>query len=458
MGKTFRDGIGLIETSIYKTPDTTKIITAELENVDFVLTDSEGEQIGTASTGISGGEVTFNVSQIGTYKLYAYSGSTLLWSNTSIVVDKVGSIIVVPTTKDLNDYSWAEIHTACDKGFAHTMFSIGAIKTFLSSSSIYHAKAMFIENIITQNDKDYIDWRFCRLTNVKYKIQPYIAWITSNTASSWIKNYKNCACGKFSEMQQRMKKAGEAVFSLATGILPDDFAGTITTGVKFSDLKYTDGTACGIFSYNSTTDTMIPLTEVLMTEPNENAIMLIEGYFDSVGTIDEPTFNSGVYYVYDGSNYVYTKADTYVSGTTYYGLFKTMRADGVFVAGLSDIAQYLVRRSVYASAGGTQTTKVVELNDYVNFPAIEEIFGINRNTRLKSDAPATAVGAYNLADEGSKLKVYNDWSYLCSDSEYWTRSARSGSNNSFCFVHSYGYINSNVVSGVYEVRVGFRTC
>lgn len=458
MGKTFRDGIGLIETSIYKTPDTTKIITAELENVDFVLTDSEGEQIGTASTGISGGEVTFNVSQIGTYKLYAYSGSTLLWSNTSIVVDKVGGIIVVPTTKDLNDYSWAEIHKACDKGFAHTMFGIGSIKTYVSAGSIYNNLKIFIENITTSGGKDYIDWRLANKLATSYYIQQRIAWITSNTASSWTTNYRNYGCGKYSEMQQRMKKTGDAVFSIATGILPDDFAGTITTGVKFSDLKYTDGTACAIFSYNSTTDTMTPLTTALLTAPSNNAIMLIEGYFDSVGTIDEPTFNSGVYYVYDGSNYIYTKADTYVSGTTYYGLFKTMRTDGVFYAGLSDIAQYLVRRSVYASAGGTQTSKVVELNDFVNLPCIEEMFGVNISTTLKSGVGAANANAHNLVGEGSKLKVYDDWSYLCIGSAYWTRSTDGSAAHAFCGVGNVGSITGNYISIVYGVRVGFRTC
>lgn len=437
---------------------TTIIRTAELPGVIFKLYDSADILLETKETGADGGEVEFSVAQTGTYKLYAYSGQTLLWSNTSIVVNEVGDIIIVPTAKNLNDYSWAEIHTACDKGFAHTMFGIGSIKTFVAAGSIYNNLKIFIENITTQGGKDYIDWRLANKLGTTYNIQPYIAWITSNTASSWTKNYRNYACGKYSAMQQRMKKAGEAVFSLATGILPDDFTGTLTTGIKFSDLKYTDGTSCAIFSYTSTTDTMTPLTAALMTDPSNNAIMLIEGYFDSVGTIDEPIFNSGVYYVYDGSNYVYTKATTYASGTTYYGLFKTMRADGVFVAGLADIEQYLVRRTVYASAGGTQTTKVVELNDYVNLPCIEEIFGVNRNTTLKSGTAATSVNAYNLDGEGSKLKVYDDWSYLCIGSEYWSRSTYSNYNSNFCSAYNTGSINTSYVGNPYGVRAGFRTC
>ena len=61
----------------------------------------------------------------------------------------------------------------------------------------------------------------------------------------------------------------------------------------------------------------------------------------SVGKLEESTFNSGNYYTFNSSKYLYTPATTYDSSTTYYGFFEALQKDGAFVSALSSINQYL---------------------------------------------------------------------------------------------------------------------
>ena len=263
-------------------------------------------------------------------------------------------------------------------------------------------------------------------------------------------------------IRQKMMEVGEDVYSQATGILPDDYSGSLTTGIRFSDLKYSDtGFTCPIYSYSSSADTMTLLSSASLSAPSDSAMMFIKGYFKNVGQIDETTFNNGIYYIRTiaASAGIYTKATTWVSGTAYYGLYETLQEDGVFASALktSNFASYLVKFNNNASAGGTQTTTVSSFSDYANIPAVEEITGVNIDTTLMSGLLAQNINAYNLAGEGTRKLSY-DFSIQATYTEYWTRSvyAYSTNNFSFCTINTSGSIDSSVVSNPYGVRLGFR--
>lgn len=435
----------------------------ELPNVTFKLYyASQGTDtlVDTKSTGSQGGSVDFSVSETGTYKLYAYdSNDTLLWSDLSILVDQLGVVKVIYSGKSLDNYTRAEIHTASDGGYAHNMFKIGSKRKYVQSGSVFNNLYLFIENIVSEGGKDYIDWRTAGKLSATRPINPQFGYVTSSSATSWSKTYSSNGGQKYSQMQQAFMKQGDAVYSQAQGILPDDYTGSLTTGTKMSNLKYTDGTSAKLYDYDKASDSFAEATTPVYSNQSsaQSSCKFIKGYFKSVGQIDEATFNAGKYYTYDSSNYVYTLQSTWASGTTYYGLYEFMQEDGAVLAGLSDIRQYMVSRTRKASAGGT-SNYLSTFSCLVNLPVIEEIFGVNKTTTLQSGTSAQNANAYNLSGEGSKLKVYDDWTYLCIGSEYWTASTISNTSYNFCIVYNTGGINGNVVSNSYGVRPGFRTC
>lgn len=433
-----------------------RITTAELPATTINLLQN-GTIIDTKTTdATTGGKVSFDVAQLGTYEVQAIKNGATLWTN-SVTVNNIGEFIV-KSGKSLDEYTDEEIHTTCINGYANIMFEVGLVRKFVDTNSIFNNLNIFIEDIVSENGKDYIDWRLCDQINTSYDINPQIGYITSNSASSFLKDSFSYGGEKYSAMQRRMMSQGEAVFSQATGILPDDYSSSLTTGVKFSDLKYTDNSLgnCSIYSYNCQTDEMTLLTTPLLAKPSNRAMMFIEGYFESVGILDEATFNAGNYYTYD--SLVYTKATTYSSDTIYYALYKTMQTDGVFVSALSSKKNYLIKTTLSASAGGSQTSKLSSFSAYANLPCIENMFGVNRTSILKSGLSAPNTGAYNLANEGSKLKIYNDWSVLVTGKAYWTRSTCSNNTNAFSCVYTNGQIANTTVFTTRGARVGFRTC
>lgn len=435
-----------------------RITTAELPATTINLLQN-GTIIDTKTTdATTGGKVSFDVEQLGTYEVQAIKNGATLWTN-SVTVNNIGEFIV-KSGKSLDEYTDEEIHTTCINGYANIMFEVGLVRKFVDTNSIFNNLNIFIEDIVSENGKDYIDWRLCDQINTSYDINPKIGYITSNSASSFLKDGFSYGGEKYSAMQRRMMSQGEAVFSQATGILPDDYSGSLTTGIKFSDLKYTDNSLgnCSIYSYNCKTDEMTLLTTPLLATPSNTAMMFIEGYFESVGILDEATFNAGNYYTYDSLDKVYTKATTYSSDTIYYALYKTMQTDGVFVSALSSKKNYLIKTTLSASAGGSQTSKLSSFSAYANLPCIENMFGVNRTSILKSGLIAPNADAYNLANEGSKLKIYNDWSVLVTGKTYWTRSTCSNNTISFGCVNINGYIANTTVFTTRGARVGFRTC
>lgn len=437
-----------------------KITTAELPNTTIELSFG-GSVVSTKTTdATTGGKVSFNVNDSGTYTIRALdSNNTQLWTNTVTISDN--GEYIVKSGKALSSYTIAEWHTILQGGYFSIMFNLKDSFTYSQSGNILHNHKFFVEKITQVGGKEIVDFRMAnKYSGGNYNIFPYIAWVTSSSATSWTSNYRSFGGYKYSAMRQRMMEIGEDVYSQATGILPDDYSGTLTTGIKFSDLKYSDtGLTCPIYSYSSSADTMTQLNAPLTAAPSNTAIMLIKGYFKSVGQIDETTFNDGVYYTATtvSSAQIYTKATTYTSGTTYYGLYEKLQEDGIFAGALktSNFASYLAKFSDSASAGGTQTSMVSSFSDYADIPAVEEITGVNRTTTLMSGVSAQNINAYNLAGEGTKKPSYG-FSVLAIGSEYWTRSASSLSDNSFCYIFSYGLVNNYVVYNTYGVRLGFR--
>ena len=435
---------------------TSLIRVAELPNTSITLS-KDGQTIETLNTGASGGEVDFSVDEIGTYNISA-TNTNISW-NKDVVIDAL-NITVIPFAGGLTNYTFAQIHEACQGGYAHLMFKPKEQWTYVESGSIYNNLKIMIRKITLSGGKNQIKWCLADKLSSSYNINPKFGYLTSSTAASWSNTYSNNGGMKYSAMEQRFKVQGEEVYSQAQGLLPEDYSGTLETGVKPSGLYYTDqnGTLCKVFDYDKETDSFTETNVVIYTSSStaQSGCKFIKGYFKSVGTIDEQTFNGGYYYVYDSTNFVYTRATTYTSGTTYYGLYETLQEDGVFIAGLSSIRQYLVKEERKASAGGTQQTYLSSFTDYANLLAVEEITGLYRGLTLPSGVAATSANAYNLHGEGEKEEGF-DFETQTTGNTYWTRSTSSSIAYYFCYIYSYGYINYGSVYSTYGVRAGFTT-
>lgn len=429
---------------------------AELPNTSITLS-KDGQTIETLNTGGSGGEVDFSVDEIGTYNISA-TNTNISW-NKDVVVDAL-NITVIPFAGGLTNYTFAQIHEACQGGYAHLMFKPKEQWTYIESGSIYNNLKIMIRKITLSGGKNQIKWCLADKLSTSYNINPKFGYLTSSTAASWSNTYSNNGGMKYSAMEQRFKVQGEEIYSQAQGLLPEDYSGTLETGVKPSGLYYTDqnGTLCKVYDYDKETDSFTETNVVIYTSSStaQSGCKFIKGYFKSVGTIDEQTFNGGYYYVYDSTNFVYTRATTYTSGTTYYGLYETLQEDGVFIAGLGAIRQYLVKEERKASAGGTQQTYLSSFTDYANLLAVEEITGLYRGLTLPSGIATTSANAYNLHGEGEKEEGF-DFETQTTGNAYWTRSTYSNFASNFCYIYSYGYILNDGVYYTSGVRAGFTT-
>lgn len=427
------------------------IRTAELANIDITLA-KDGVDIKTKNTG-AGGKVDFDISEVGTYTV-----STSTWSK-DVVVEELNTIIKA-YAGTLANYTFEQIHEACQLGIAHLMWKPKDQWTYVENGSIYNNLKIMIRKITLSDSKNQIKWCLADKLSTSYDINPKFGYLSSSTAASWSNTYSNNGGMKYSAMEQRFKVQGEEVYSQAQGLLPEDYNGTLETGVKPSGLYYTDqnGTLCKVYDYNKETDSFTEASEVIYIRQSaaQSGCKFIKGYFKSVGAIDVATFNSGYYYTYDSANFVYTRATTYTSGTTYYGLYETLQEDGVFIAGFGAIRQYLVKEERRASAGGTQQTYLSSFSDYANLLAVEEITGLYRGLTLPSGRAATSANAYNLHGEGEKEEGF-DFETQVTGVEYWTRSTNSSHANNFCYISYYGSVSNSSVNNTYGVRAGFTT-
>ena len=432
----------------------TKIRTAEMPGVTITLSQN-GTDIESKSTpATTGGIVDFEVSAIGTYTLTASGTNITTWTHNVEVTEL--NITVECKAGTLANYTFSQIHTASQGGYAHLMWSIQDTWTYVSAGSILNNHKFFITQFIENNGKDEIKWCDCSMTNNGYSINIYMSYITSSSAGSWTTSGTNYGGMKYSNLEQSFKEQNEEVYSQAQGILPDDYSGTLTNGVKFSDLKYTDtGLTCSVYDYNSNTDTMTLLSSPLLAAPSDTHAMFIKGYFKNVGAIDETTFNNGTYYTY--SSYVYTKAITYASGTTYYGLYEYIQEDGSILNALSSIKQYLKKETRYASTGGSQSTIVSSFSDYCNIPAVEEIIGMNKNSILPDGSSATTKGAYNLPNEGIKQPGF-DYIHQLSAGNYWTRSSSYGGYLAFISFYNGQYPSTSLNNNRVHIGNYLKIC
>lgn len=427
----------------------TIIKVADLAGVTFQLLDVDLNVLQTATTTTSH-SISFSVSSTG---VYFVKNVTKDWIK-SVEVKDIG-VWYVAKDDILNTYTLTELHQICQEGLASTMFTPGSELLIEDANSIYNGKYIFIEHIETLDDgSEQIHFRLSNYyTGGTYNINPYYSYLKTNTATSFTTSQYSSEGGfKYSAMRQRMQAQGEETWSQATGIKPDD--STISTGIKFSEIYYTDGNGAtsALYQYDQANDDMVALDTFPETQ-TQYVALFVKGYFKSVGKLTQDVFDSGYYYTF-ASN-VYTRATTYSSSTTYYGFYETLQEDGIFYAGFkSTFGDYMVKKEMVGSVGRTNTTNLQTFSDYANINSIEELFGLNRNMKLKNGTAATSANFYNVEGEGSKYDVYN-YENRTLGNNYWTRSVSSNGSNGFCYVSNNGYCNYNYVYYTTYFRPGF---
>ena len=123
-----------------------KIKTAELPNITIELYGADDALIESKSTGTSGGAVEFSLNTAGTYTLKAKnSENAQVWTNT-VTISEMG-VYNVKTGKALDDYTWDEIKTASEGGYAKYMWSLGDTKdlsAFMGQTSTSYTRATII--------------------------------------------------------------------------------------------------------------------------------------------------------------------------------------------------------------------------------------------------------------------------------------------------------------------------
>ena len=434
------------------------ILCGDIGGTTLTCYDSQNNQIDTYTTpAVTGGPKTFSVPATGLYSIVATRNGAEVWRSYA----NVTGIGVFQAKAPLQLYSKEEIHTICQGGYFSAMFAIRDEWTYTQTGSIVNNFVHFVKKIKMVNGKNRVAFGMKSKTSATYQINPYFAYLASSSATSFSSTYSNNGGYKYCDLRLKMLEAGaEGIYTQATGIKPT--GSSIATGIEFDKIYYTDGggRTSGVYTYDKEFDTFSQDTEMTYFSSSSSAqsgVKFVKGYFTSVGTISQETFNAGYYYTRTtvSQAFVYTQATSYSSSTTYYGFFETMQTDGAFVAAYSDIKQYLARRYDYSSAGGTQTQYVALTEDYIGIDCVEEITGLNRTMTLPSGSSATSASAYNLANEGEKFEAY-DFYLQTLGSDYWTRSTSSNSASSFCYINNYGYITNNNVYYSYGVRLGFE--
>ena len=456
-------GIGTI-TPATKAPY--QIVAAELPNVTFTLTKGETTIATKQTPATTGGIVTFDLNESGTYTLTASDSTGELW-NSTVTIEDIG-IYKAKSSKGganrpLDNYTWEQLHTIQQGGYASVMFDVGDKKLFQDSNSIMNNYDIFITDIIKQIDgKEQIRWMVVNVLT-SHNINPQYSYILTADATSFSTNgYSNYGGYKYSSMDMTMRAQGEEVYSQSTSIKPDD--STIENGIKFSEIYYSDiNETSGVYTYDYQNDTFTLDTSFTPITSQYINNKFIKGYFKSVGTLTEEQFNAGHYYTY--TNYIYTPATTYSSGTTYYGFYKTLQEDGVYLKALDSIKDYLVPIEIKAGTGYSGNYQYVsEMTRKVWLPAVEEIAGTNKDTilwgrqRESSTSPTgTSIYSYNIPNEGTKLPVFDDFQKQATGSWYWTRSSYSTGDSYFCRIYNDGSINGYNVASKIGVRVCFQT-
>ena len=188
------------------TPPVSIIRTAELSNINITLA-KDGVDIETKNTG-AGGKLDFQVSEVGIYTVYTDN-----WTK-DIEVKELNTIIKA-YAGDLNSYTFAQIHEACQGGYASLMWKPKDQWTYPTDDSIYSGLKIMITSIKQVDGKEQIKWCLADRLSTIHNINPKFGYLTSLTAESWSTTYSNNGGMKYSAMEQRFKVQGEEVYSQA---------------------------------------------------------------------------------------------------------------------------------------------------------------------------------------------------------------------------------------------------
>lgn len=181
-----------------------KIKTAELPNITIELYGTDDALIESKSTGTSGGAVEFSLNTAGTYTLKAKnSENTQVWTNT-VTISEMG-VYNVKTGKALDDYTWNEIKTASEGGYAKYMWSLGDTKdlsAFMGQTSTTYTRATIIgfdhDDLASGSGKAGITFK------LPYTSSTYKHWDTAPAninGISWIGSLIRSNCLKSNEDQ-----------------------------------------------------------------------------------------------------------------------------------------------------------------------------------------------------------------------------------------------------------------
>jgi hypothetical protein len=464
-----RNGYVITPTASGSGGGTYKIKVAELPNVTFQLLMGSAILQTKYTPAVTGGIVTFNVTDTGIYTIKALNTSSEeLWT-ADVTVDVIGIYNVkVPDSSSgyaLNRYTNDELHLICQNGYFSTMFDVKSKWNFVQSGSIMNNYDYFVEDVEQNAGKEEVLFRSCSpYQSGSYNINPRFSYLASSSATAFVNTYSSAGGMKYSAMRQRFMLQGEEVYSQATSLKPDD--STLTVGIPFSQLYYSDSDETSkIYTYVSSTDSFTEDTEFTYFSSSSAAqtgCKFIKGYFKSVGTLTEEQFNSGHYYSYNSSTYVYTLETTYSSSTSYYGFYKTLQENGIFVSAHSSLLSYLKRLDDKASTGLTNTTYVSNYSDYIDIPTVEQITGTNRSKTLfssrnkSSTTSGGSIYSYNIPGEGTKRPAYDSFDLQATGYYYWTASTSSNYTYGFCFILNYGGIDYYSVHNTNYVRPGFK--
>ena len=418
------------------------IMVAELPNVTLAIKNSSGVVLSTQNTGSAGGVVIFSVGGNGTYTVTATdSYGTELWTN-DIVIDGVGTYNC-KTGKALNDYTWAEINTASTGGYAKYMWSVGDGKMFVSTGSIFNN----YEFIIIGFGHDTLASDGVSKAGITFMMKKHYSGSSYNINLKLYLNgsstYRNMGGYRSSLMRQRSLPQGSEIYSQASGVTVDLLA---------SGFRYADGTLCPLYSYDESTDTY---TEATGETFDTAKVYHIKGYYKSLGTIEEADFVEGKHFIYSSNGY--TVPSAWASGTTYYVIYETLQENGVFYNALSEIMQYIKPIQKTQSTGNKQTS-LCTTEERVWHLAVEEVFGINKDTVLLTGSKGTSASAYNASGEGSIYDYFkNEYnlSKIALGNTWWTRSPNTNNNIYWNTVYNFGDINNYTVNSTYDVRPCF---
>lgn len=409
---------------------------AELPNV-VITVDSKSKT--TDST--TGGILEFD-STTGTHTITASQNDTQIWTTTLTIEDKG---VYYAKGRDINDLTWAEIHTTCQGGYADKMFNLLDEKTYVDRNSVFNNYKFYIQHFFKQQDgKVQIQWGMSSY----FSGDGFNGWINSNT-------YTAVGGWKYSMLRRYFLPAGTEIISYAISLNSDTSASA--TGTRWSDYKYTDTKERAKFYDYIINDSTAPYTEQ-MVEINEYRAtsqsnpVFVAGYFKSVGKIDETTFNNGYYY--ESGSREYHPATTYNSGTTYYGFYRTLQNDGSIYKALSNINEYLVTMELKQGCGNTKRA-IQTCYDKVTIPSMGEIYGLYiYGTSFSSNIPSRFGDPIGCNERFDAFKDSRTW---FSGNYVWTRSTDTGSSGQAIGLDALGQFNGNATANPHSVRPQFRT-